>query len=151
MKYFSGLLFLVVMSYLVWPYVQLYQLARAIDKHDQQALADRIDLASIRQTYKENLTWKLNNSIDLESENKFTQFMRQGANAMGDAAINTVVDLDWIKQQLQRDDSFWQHISFAFFESPTRFTIRVGELGHDPVHVQMNLQDWFWRVSGIYP
>lgn len=152
MKYFSGLLFLVVISYVLWPYVQLYQLARAVDSQDQQALADMLDLESIRKTHKENLKWQLNNTINLEGENRLSSIMRKGANALGDAAVNTVVDIEWINQQLQQiDTSFWQQVSFAFFESPTRFTIRVGELGHDPVHIQMKLQDWFWRVNGIYP
>lgn len=149
MKYISGLLFLIVMSYLAWPYVHVYQLDKAINAQDQAALTRLIDLTAVRKTYKENLAWRTQRYTT--SDHLASGLIRQGVDVLGHMAVDTVVDIPWIIEQLQHvEGSLWTQVSFAFFESPIRFTIRVGELGHAPAHVQMTLQDWVWRVTAIY-
>jgi hypothetical protein len=41
-------------------------------------------------------------------------------------------------------------ISFAFFEFPTKFLIRLGDLGSNPIYLRLQLENWQWRVTGIY-
>jgi hypothetical protein len=41
-------------------------------------------------------------------------------------------------------------ISFAFFESPTIFLIRIGDLGSNPIYLRLQLENWQWRVTGIH-
>ncbi len=145
MRYFSFLIFLAIMAYLVWPYVHLYQLNDAVNNNDKVAVENLVDFAEVNKVHKENLKWK--------SEQMAGGFLpgmpdmlKKGAEMMaGD------IDADEMLKRLQAiEGEPWAATSFAFFESPTRFTIRLGELGRDPIHVQMTLQDWYWRITAIY-
>jgi hypothetical protein len=149
MKYFSGLIFLAIVTYLVWPYVHLYQLNDAVINNDQVAFEKLLDVEAVRKVYKENIEWKTS-QLGPQEKNVFSDLMRQGANFFGNTAVDTMINANWILGRLRRISPVWDQVTFAFFESPTRFTIRLGELGHNPIHIQMTLQDWYWRVTAIY-
>ncbi len=141
------LILLSALAYLSWPYINLYQLGNALAKNDQVEMTKWIDLYSIRNIYKENLQWQVKQTVG--NPRNFPEFLRGGAEMLGDAAIDSMITTDWLRKQLN-NGYFHHNLSFAFFESPTRFMMRIGELGHDPIHIQMNLQDWKWRVTAVY-
>ncbi len=150
MKYFSGLLFLAVMAYLASPYLHLYQLHEAIANNDHVALEKLVDIQAIREEHKENLEWKANYTLS-DQNDIFSGIVREGAKALGDAAVDKIINVNRILAYLRQfEGPLWDQVTFAFFESPTRFTIRLGQLGHYPTHVQMTLQDWNWRITAIY-
>jgi len=155
MKYVSRLLFLVVIVYLGWPYFHLYQLHRAVINNDSAAIENLVDLKKVNQVFKDNLEWQMNHMVNSQG-NLFPEVVRQGAQTiigtLGNLAAETVViDAQNLLKRLHKiNGSLWEETTFAFFESPTRFTIRLGELGRNPIHIQMTLQDWFWRVTAIY-
>ena len=45
---------------------------------------------------------------------------------------------------------FVDQISYAFFDRPTGFLVRIGELGEDPVHFRLTLDGASWRVTALY-
>ena len=154
MRYFSGLIFFAIMAYLGWPYFHLYQLNDAVANNDKAALEKLIDFEAVQEVYQEDLKWRTEQMAS--STRLLPDTIREGAEAivgsLGNLASKTVtIDTDWVLNQLRnRDGSLWEQLSFAFFESHTRFTIRLGKLGRNPVHIQMTLQDWNWRVGAIY-
>lgn len=155
MKYLSSLLFLLVIGYLAWPYFHLYQLHRAVINNDSTAIEKLVDLEKVNQVFKDNLKWQMNNTVNT-SGGLFPEKIRQGAQTLlgtfGNlAAEAVVVDAQSLLERLRKiNGSLWEQTTFAFFESPTRFTIRLGQLGRNPIHIQMTLQDWSWRVIAIY-
>ncbi|OQW93000.1 MAG: hypothetical protein BWK79_13440 [Beggiatoa sp. IS2] len=156
MRYFSGLLFLLVASYLAWPYfVVFYQLDNAIILNDQAKLEKLIDLSAVRTVYKETLENNLKNTVGGQNA-PWGDLVRQGVQAIGNPTIDATIDYKWVRERLLRLgknrplQSFADSISFAFYESPTRFTARIGKLGDNPTYVQLILQDWSWRVTAIY-
>jgi len=146
MKYFSLLIFLAIMTYLAWPYVHLYRLSNAVANNDQVAFGQLLDIETIRRNHKKSLEWKINHLAP--QENALSGMMREGAKIVGNTAVDTMIDANWIFERLRKIGS--DQVTFAFFESPNRFTIRVGELWQAPVHVEMTMQDWDWRVTAIY-
>ena len=155
MKYLSRLLSLLVIGYLVWPYFYLYQLHRAVITNDSAAIETLVDLERVNQVLKDNLKWQMNHTVN-NSGHLFPKALQQGAQTLigtlGNLAAETVViDAPNLLDRLHKiNGSLWEKTTFAFFESPTRFTIRLGQLGRNPIHIQMTLQDWSWRVTAIY-
>ena len=154
-KYLSRLLFLLVIGYLAWPYFHLYQLHRAVINNDSAAIKKLVDLEKVNQVFKDNLKWQMNHTVNTSSS-LFPEAVKQGAQTlMGTlgnlAAEAVVIDAQSLLDRLHKiNGSLWEKTTFAFFESPTRFTIRLGQLGRNPIHIQMTLQDWSWRVTAIY-
>ncbi len=142
MRYFSFLIFLAIMGYLVWPYVHLYQLNDAVNNNDKAAVEKLVDFGEVNKVHKENLKWK----SEQMAGGLLPGMIQKGAEMMaGEIDANEMV-----KRLRAMEGSPWDQTSFAFFESPTRFTIRLGKLGRNPIHVQMTLQDWYWRITAIY-
>ncbi len=158
MRFFIGLILLATVNYVGWPYFHLYQLAEAIANNDKEVIEKLVDFEQVNQIHKENLKWKIDNTVGPEEGNSFLpDSMRESAQAVmgafGDMAADaTKIDALWILKRLRKmDGSLWKNLTFAFFETPTRFTIRLGQLGRAPIHIQMNLQDnWHWRITAVY-
>ncbi|MDM8559513.1 DUF2939 domain-containing protein [Candidatus Parabeggiatoa sp. HSG14] len=156
MRYFSGLIFLAIMAYLGWPYVHIYHLNNAVKSNDKTAIEKLVDFEEVNKIHKETLEWKVKNSVGSKGNSLLPESIRESAEAItgavGNLAAKTVViDANEIVERLRHfEGSLWEQLTFAFFESPTRFTVRLGKLGRNPIHVQMTMQDWSWRVTAIY-
>jgi len=149
MKILSGLIFLAIVAFLGWPYYHLYQLNSAVADNNPAAFDKLIDIDAVRKVHKDNMEWKINNTGGMQG-NVIADTIREGAKVLGNTAADTI-DTDWMLARLHKTPgSLWEQLSFAFFESPTRFMVRLGKLGQEPIYVQMTMQDWYWRVTGIY-
>ena len=155
MKYFSGLIFLAIMAFLIWPYYHLYEINHAITSNNKATLDKLVDFEQVNQTYKEDLKWRSEHTIAAEGS-VLPDTMRQSAQALmgtigGIAAETTRLDANWLVERLRKlEGSPLEQVNFAFFESPTRFTIRLGKLGRNPIHIQMTMRDWYWYVTAVY-
>ncbi len=153
MKFLSSLIFLAFMAFIAWPYVHIYQISLAVMNNDQSALEKLVDFESINKIHKQNIEWKVNNTVD---KNVLPDAIRGGAEALagvlGSLAAETMtIDAKWIMNKLHTiNESPWEQMTFAFFESPNGFIIRLGQLGRNPIHIRMTMQDWYWRVTAIY-
>jgi hypothetical protein len=155
MKYFSGLIFLAIMAYLVWPYYHIYEINSAVAQNNKAALEQLVDFEEVNKVYKENLKWRSEHTVAPQG-GVLPDSMREGAQALmgtlGGIAAETVnIDAKWILERLRNlEGSPLSQLNFAFFESPTRFMIRFGKLGRNPIHIQMTMQNWYWRVTAVY-
>ena len=157
MKYLCAVLLLAALVYAGWAYVHLYRLDRALMENDRTTLTDLVDLEALKRSHKAALEKRFDRTYP-GAPGRIPQFLREGARWMGDTTVDALIDLDWVREQLRwrrptAADAYPSIISdatFAFFDAPTRFYIRIGDLGEDPVHVRMALQGWQWRVIEIY-
>ena len=156
MRFLYFLLFLAILAYAGWPYVNLYRLDRALMQNDRKVLNVLVDLNALKAQHKAMLEKQLQRSIGGQ-HGPISDLVRDGARWYG-AQTSEAIDLEWVRQRLRRmrasaPDAYPSIITdttFAFFERPTRFLIRLGDLGDDPIHVRMTLEDWQWRVTGLY-
>jgi len=152
MKLISSIIVLIFIVFLGLPYVQIYRLDSALKSNDAFALNAMVDLQAVRKMYKASLEENMKNMVGTEQNNTFSNLMQRGAQMLSDAAVDAI-DMQWVKEEIHQKTegaTILNTMSFAFFESPTRFMIRIGEMYQNPVHVQMTLQDWTWRVTAIY-
>ncbi len=149
MKYLNALVFIIFITFILSPYFSLYKLQAAVTKNDKVAFEELIDIESIRKIDKENIAWQIKHNVGSQTD-IMSEFMRQGAQVFGNAAVDTIIDSNGIFTRLRQIAPLWEQVTFAFFESPTRFMIRMGQFGHNPLHIQMTLQDWTWRITAIY-
>ncbi len=156
MRFLFFLLFLAMLAYAGYPYVNLYRLDRALMQNDRAALNALVDVGALRAQHKAMFEKQVRRSIG-EQPGPISDLVRDGARWYGVQTADTI-DLDWVRQRLRRErasapdayPSIITDTTFAFFERPTRFLIRLGDLGDNPIHVRMGLEDWRWRVTGIY-
>ncbi len=157
MKYIVSLLFLAIVGFGGWPYVNLFRLDRALMENDRTTLTELVDLKGLKSFHQRKLERQVDQAMG-QSRGAIAEMMKNGARWLGKTTAKTIIDLDWVRDKLrwtaitQPDayPSIISNMSFAFFESPTRFLIRIGDLGEDPVHVRMDLQDGWWRITEIH-
>lgn len=152
----SLILMLAVLAYLAWPYYTVIRLDRAITLNDPGELERLIDLAAIRRQFKQLLEQNIEGFAD-RFDNPVFRFLRGGVKEVGASAFDAI-DHDWVREAVlgaQRvEDAPRRRLlggfSFAFFETPTRFMVRAGALGNNPVHLYLTLQQWQWRVTAMF-
>jgi hypothetical protein len=154
-KFVTFLLVLCAVAYVAWPYIGVWQLERVVVEHDQEGLARSVDLMAVRGEIKRRLNKEAGASVGNVS-NAFVNWLQDGIRRLGQDAINRLVTLDWVRQQLLSKTKpadppgFVRHISYAFFDGPGDFLVRIGELGEDPVHLRLTLTTAGWRVTAMY-
>lgn len=153
------LLAVVVLAALIfggWPYYTYYRLDGALAARDDREMGELIDLESVRRSTESSAERRLQRQ--LPGQDAVSTLVRDSARIVTRTAAQDIT-LEWVRETLrgspakpdQPYPSLVGRTSFAFFESPTRFVARVGELGDATVAVRLDLQDWRWRVTGIYP
>ena len=156
MRVLAFLLFAAAVAYSGWPYVNLYRLDRALMANDRTALEELVNLDALRAQRKAQMDRQVERSI-AEQQGPIPDLMRGGARWFGDQRAYAI-DVDWVRDRLRwrrptAPDAYPSLISdtsFAFFESPTRFLIRIGDLGENPIHIRMHMENWKWRVTEIH-
>lgn len=145
MRLIVFLVFVVGVAFVAWPYFDLMRLERAVREGDSAALSGFIDLAAVQA------------SMDRGPAGTRQPATRSPAKA-GSRVPEEAAALDWVREtmlarQAPADlDSLFPGVSFAFFETPTRFMVRFGELGSGALHLytELSLVHGRWRVTGIY-
>jgi hypothetical protein len=88
--------------------------------------------------------------------NAFVNWLQDGIRRLGSNAVERLVTLDWVRTQLlsksppRGPPGFVDAISYAFFDRPDGFLVRIGEPGKDPVHFHLSLERTGWRVTALY-
>lgn len=157
MKYIIIPLFVAALVYGGWPYVELYRIDRALLENDTGTLRVLVDMDSIRASEEKKLEKQVDQTVGQE-QGRIADMVRQGARWLGKNVKEPALDINWVREELRWDGSGDQdafpsivrHTTFAFFESPTRFLVRVGELDAHPMHLRLRLEDWRWQLVGIY-
>ena len=121
---------------------QAFVARREARKHELRAR-----VRSIRAQQARNTTATL--GVQQASPDNLIQ---RSVEAVAGQVTDAVVDMEWVRSQLGRPTGGQIKLpSFAFFESPRMFLLRYGELGREPVHGYLKLEDWHWRLTDIYP
>jgi hypothetical protein len=155
MKGFFALLFLTALAFLIWPYTAVYRLDQALQRDDQLAVGEMIDLASIREQIKRKLNKNVESAIG-DVSNSFIDWLQNGIQSMGANAVEEMVDNSWVIAQLRshnrepRRGGFMDQMTYAFFDGPDRLLLRIGDLNDNPVHAHLSLQGLQWRVTAVY-
>lgn len=156
MKLIFPALFVAMLVYIGWPYANLFRLDRALMANDQESLASLIDLDAVREKRKQDIEREVSRAIGPGT--MVPNIVQEGARWMGGATVDSMVTMEWVREKLRwhkntGPDAYPSIItdtSYAFFESPTKFLVRVGDLGLKPVHLRMVFEEWKWRITEIY-
>lgn len=157
MRLFGSLLLFALLTYGIWPYYHIFQLDTALSQEDPTALADLVDLQTIQRNYKQRLTTGLGLPHAQDGDDALSR-LSQGLARLGDTALEQLITPSWVQHRLreatraatERSPPYLiSGIRFAFFESPNRFLIRIGDLGDGATHIRMDRQGTTWRVTDI--
>lgn len=155
MRYLVAMSLLAALIYGGWPYYEYHRFVKAVAANDRSTLEGVVDVASVRAERERALKKQVERHVP--GQNPMAALVREGAQ-MVTRATGEAVNVEWVRQCL-RDGaaqgnapypSVWERTSHAFFESPTDFVARVGELDGSPVHVRMRFRNWGWQVTALY-
>jgi hypothetical protein len=155
MKGLLALIFLILLGFLVWPYTAVYRLDQALQTDDQQALEELIDMSAVREQIKRKLNKNVESTIG-DVSNSFIDWLQDGIQRMGADAIEQMVDISWVVEQLRSHNpdpgrgGILDRMTYAFFDGPDRLLLRIGDWGENPVHVHLSLQGLKWRITAVY-
>lgn len=150
-----GVASLLPLLFVAGPYVTLWRMDQAVGKGDMTALTDFVDLEDVRAEIKKKLNKEADSSIG-ELSDAFIRWLEEGIGEMGNQAVERLVTMAWVKERLlensggEVDRGFLGQISYAFFEAPDRFVVRLGAEGNTPVRLQLTRSGLHWRVSAVY-
>ena len=153
MRTLLSLILIAAIAYGAWPYYHLYALDRAVRAEEPARLQRLVDIEAVRVGVKARLLGDRAPQAKGAAQG-LQGLVQEGLDRLGSEAVRRVVSYEWVREQLApagREAGMLHAVSYAFFEGPTEFVFRVGELGTGPVHVQMQLRDWVWRVTAVYP
>ena len=155
MKHLFRILLVAAVTYGAWPYYGLWRLSQATASGDPQALAEWVDLAAVRA----DIIRRLNKDLagpEVGISNEFIAWLQDGIRRLGKDAVDRLVTLDWVRQRLLAHspegarNGFLGQVTYAFFEGPARFLVRIGDLGEQPVHLRLRLEGSGWRLVALY-
>lgn len=146
-------LILAGLVYLAWPYLALWELSRAVADPNPEAVAERVDIEAVRGEIRKKLNKDSRSAIGKLSD-PFILWLERGIRRLGTGALDDLVTLDWVRERLTANSppgqGFLPQVSYAFFDSPGGFEVRLGTPGQAPVHFRMALQGFRWRVTVVY-
>jgi hypothetical protein len=158
MRLFGYLILFALIGYGVWPYFTVFRLDEAINQEGTAQLSTMADLPAIRANYKSRVTAGVDGLFPSGDPDSVTGWIRQNVDRLGDSALEQAITLPWVRDTLrgavtkatgQSPPYLLGGIDFAFFESHSRFLIRIGDLGHSPTHVRMTRQGTDWKITDI--
>ena len=179
MKILFTILFVLLAVFIALPYGTVYQLSGALKNNHQQTLNELIDIHAVQQNYKKNIKQQMDTGFvgQLMGQGDTAQAIKNTMQTLTNVGVNQAIDIAWVRDVLAKNsqDNDYHEISdtlsFAFFESPQLFQVRLGELGQNPRHFylrwqpwhfpsensQENWKNWFeqyaldrWRLTAIY-
>jgi len=158
------LLVILLAAYVGYPYLTMYWIDRALLTDDKAALERLVDFPKVQADLKGEVQGQVTVKADEFAKKRpiigaFGQVLAQlVAPGLLDSAVDGMVTADSILgsptvvEHRERDESFADFVTYAFFASPTRFTFDLKDPEKpDSVTVTaiMELVGIRWRVVGI--
>jgi hypothetical protein len=161
-----GLAFLTAL-YLASPYLALWRLDRTAVNGPTSALNRLVDIEAVQDQIRRRLNKDEDSRIGEVSE-PFIDWIQRTIRGRSPNALRMTVTLAWLRSLLlthaqngtQNTAGFWPAISYAFFETPTRFRVQLGAAGEAaqresnplpaPVHLILEWRGLGWRVTAAY-
>jgi hypothetical protein len=173
----AGLAVLVVLAYIAFPYVTIWQLNQAVNARDEAALERLVDWESLSGALEADLNAQFQGVPGGEGD----PMAEAAANLMGIFAellvapvvafyaspeglvylLNGQVILDDPGEAFEPDfpaeDTWFDHIDGAFFGGPAMFRVRVeGAAAHKdgeedfPLVLEFRFQSFKWQLTRVY-
>jgi hypothetical protein len=148
-----GMVFL--LAFLAWPYVTLWQIDRAARSDDVAALSELVDLDAIRGEIKKKLNKETDSAIG-DLSDSFIRWLQEGIQTLGSDAVERLVPLHWVRERLfvynlgDGGEGFLGQITYAFYDAPDGFAVRIGPTADTPTRLRLTLDDLRWRISAVY-
>jgi hypothetical protein len=147
-------------AYIAYPYITLYRLGVAIRGADAATLETLVDWPSVREGIKQDICDLVVDDGDPQRPTKLPPF---GASFVRGIAANTIdqkvtpqaivaatVALAPTKQAAARPAAD-VHVDWAFFGSPTLFTVSLRAQGlTDPIRLDMELRHGKWQIRRVW-
>ncbi|HYN76785.1 MAG TPA: DUF2939 domain-containing protein [Lamprocystis sp. (in: g-proteobacteria)] len=158
MRYIAYLLMFALIAFGIWPYLYVFKLDGALSQETTTDLAPLVDLSAIRGNYKARITTGADQLLPAGDPKGAMGWIRQNLERLGDSALDQAITLPWVQETLRQavTDATKQSppyllagVDFAFFESPNRFLLRIGELGQGATHVRLSLDGTQWKITDI--
>ncbi|WP_295448166.1 DUF2939 domain-containing protein [uncultured Thiodictyon sp.] len=144
---------LIVIAYLVWPFITLWQLDRALVRGDQAALGRLVDLDAVRDALRRKLNKDAIGTIGPLSD-AFITWLEEGIRRDGTAALDQAVTLEWVRERMlahsPSEAGLWPALSRVRFDDPLYFSLRLGGESQVPVTVRIGFTGLSWRVRALY-
>jgi hypothetical protein len=146
----------IALAYLAYPYLTLYRLNAALHTGDAQTLQQLVNWSSVREGIKEDICDGLaSNPGDTARKGDLPGF---GAGFMRGIATNAVDErvtpqglVAAVRRPATATGAPKIHVTWAFFDSPTQFSVDVKGLGKQaPVRMQLELKDATWQVTRVW-
>ena len=144
-----------LLLFLAWPYAVLWKIDQAVRAGDTESLADLVDLSSVRAQIKKKLNKDANSSID-EVSDAFIRWLAEGIGISGSQAVDLLVTVPWIRARLldhsagDGSNGFLGQVTYAFFDAPDSFVVRIGSADSTPVWLRLALHGLHWRICALY-
>lgn len=141
--------------FLAWPYISLWRIDQAVRSGDMVALGNLVDLESVRAEIKKKLNKDVDSSIG-ELSDSFIRRLEEAIGVTGNQAVERLVTLSWVQGRLlahSADDpaqGYLGQITYAFFDTPDDFVVRIGAATGTPVHLHLTQSGLYWRVYAVY-
>jgi hypothetical protein len=144
---------LALLGFLAWPYVCLWRLSAAVSAPGPAALGHLVDLDAVRGEIRRKLNKTASSAIGKVSD-PFIQWLERGIQQLGTGALDQLVTLAWVQERLGANSppgqGFLGQVSYAFFDSPGGFAVRIGGPAQAPVHLRLGLEGYEWKLVAVY-
>ncbi|EIC20615.1 DUF2939 domain-containing protein [Thiorhodovibrio frisius] len=133
------------------PYWTLWRMSRAASSATPEALRPFVDLGAVRDQIRRRLNKDLKSDIG-EVSDHFIEWIEQGLQQQGTAAIDHLVKLEWIAGLLRDESSqtpLLERVIYAFYDPPHGFLIKLEQPDGEPVTLLLRPAPLRWRITAV--
>lgn len=153
----SSVCLLIVLGYMASPYVALWRLQTALERGDATSLEQGIDWKSVREGLKHDIADGVIGPVETQlAANSLPPFGASFVKGIADNAVErdvTPQNLIAVMRQMPSGGKSANPFSccdWAFFESPTAFTVTVSNPASDPddghLRLRMEMHNGRWTL-----
>jgi len=145
---------ILLLAFFAWPYLVLWRINQAALQADPTALSTLVDLPAVRRSIIGKLNKDTDSAIGPLSD-AFIRWLEAGIAADGNRAVERLVTLQWVRDRLlsgagDHRQGFLGEVSYAFFDAPDGFRVRIEPACGTPTQMRLRLRDLRWRVTAVY-
>src|ERR1700758_3743806 len=150
-----GAFVVIVLAYVIYPYVALYRLGEAIRYGDASTLQSMVDWPAVREGIKEDICDLVTDEpSEAKHGGKLPPFGAGFVRGIAANAIDSRVTpetLAAVAQQPAVSKGASVQVSWAFFASPSAFVVDLNAPGQPtPIRLEMDLRDGVWQVTRVW-
>jgi hypothetical protein len=147
-------------AYGATPYLTLYRLGEAIQKSDAETLQSLVNWPAVREGIKEDICDLVIDDPGSKTEDTLPPFGASFVRGIASNAIDQAVTPEALlaatgtvpEKPAARDQQGPDvHVNWAFFDSPTTFSISLQARGQaEPIKLEMDLRHGAWQVQRVW-